>query len=105
MNLCLPYATVYMLSFGMSDVQVGIVTSIYMFSQMISAFLSGAVTDKLGEEEEHSHFRFSGMEYPQHHLGIQPGLLVFCRGCTVQRDDEDNTCGLELSADRRCTQG
>ena len=23
MNLCLPYATVYMLTFGMSDVQVG----------------------------------------------------------------------------------
>jgi len=105
MNLCLPYATVYMLSFGMSDVQVGIVTSIYMFSQDDQCVPVRRCHRQAGEEEEHSHFRFSGMEYPQHHLGIQPGLLVFCRGCTVQRDDEDNTCGLELSADRRCTQG
>ena len=29
------YAPVYMLTFGMSDIKVGIVTSIYMFSQMI----------------------------------------------------------------------
>ena len=36
-NLCLPYATVYMLTFGMSDIEVGIITSIYMFSQMIFA--------------------------------------------------------------------
>ncbi len=48
MNLCLPYATVYMLTFGMNDVQVGIVSSVYMFSQMIFAFLSGAIIDKLG---------------------------------------------------------
>lgn len=51
MNLCLPYATVYMLTFGMNDVQVGIVTSIYMFSQMIFAFLSGAIIDKLGRRK------------------------------------------------------
>ncbi len=48
MNLCLPYATVYMLAFGMGDVQVGIVTSIYMFSQMVFAFLSGVIVDKMG---------------------------------------------------------
>lgn len=51
MNLCLPYATVYMLTFGMSDIQVGIVTSIYMFSQMIFAFLSGAIVDKFGRRK------------------------------------------------------
>lgn len=48
MNLCLPYATVYMLAFGMGDVQVGMVTSIYMFSQMVFAFLSGVIVDKMG---------------------------------------------------------
>ena len=51
MNLCLPYATVYMLTFGMNDVQVGIVSSVYMFSQMIFAFLSGAIIDKLGRRK------------------------------------------------------
>jgi MFS family permease len=50
MNLCLPYASVYMLAFGMSDIEVGIVTSIYMFSQMVFAFLSGAIVDKLGRK-------------------------------------------------------
>ena len=35
MNLCIPYAAVYMLAFGMNDIRIGIVTSIYMFSQMI----------------------------------------------------------------------
>ena len=48
MNLCLPYASVYMLSFGMSDVQVGLIASIYMFSQTIFAFLSGAIIDRYG---------------------------------------------------------
>lgn len=51
MGLCLPYASVYMLTFGMSDSEVGIVSSIYMFSQMIFAFLSGAIVDKLGRRK------------------------------------------------------
>ena len=51
MNLCLPYATVYMLTFGMSDTQVGIVSSVYMFSQMIFAFLAGPIVDKLGRRK------------------------------------------------------
>lgn len=51
MNLCLPYASVYMLAFGMNDVEVGIVTSIYLFSQMIFSFLSGAIVDKLGRRK------------------------------------------------------
>ena len=39
MNLCLPYASVYMLSLGMNDVEVGIISSIYMFSQTIFSIL------------------------------------------------------------------
>jgi MFS family permease len=37
-----------MLTFGMSDIEVGIISSIYMFSQMIFAFLSGVIIDKMG---------------------------------------------------------
>lgn len=48
MNLCLPYASVYMLAFGMSDTEVGLVSSIYMFSQMISSFLAGPLVDRMG---------------------------------------------------------
>jgi len=64
MNLCLPYATVYMLTFGMSDVQVGIVTSIYMFSQMIFAFLSGAIIDKMGRRLSTAVFDFLAWSLP-----------------------------------------
>lgn len=64
MNLCLPYATVYMLSFGMGDVQVGIVTSIYMFSQMICAFLSGAIVDKMGRRKSTMIFDFLAWSIP-----------------------------------------
>jgi MFS family permease len=64
MNLCLPYASVYMLAFGMNDVQVGIVTSIYMFSQMIFAFLSGAIIDKLGRRKSTLIFDFLAWSIP-----------------------------------------
>jgi MFS family permease len=64
MNLCLPYASVYMLSFGMNDVQVGLVTSIYMFSQMICAFLSGAIVDKLGRRKSTMIFDFLAWSLP-----------------------------------------
>jgi len=64
MNLCLPYATVYMLTFGMSDVQVGIVTSVYMFSQMIFAFLSGAIIDKMGRRKSTAIFDFLAWSIP-----------------------------------------
>ena len=64
MNLCLPYASVYMLAFGMSDVQVGIVSSIYMFSQMIFAFLSGAIVDKLGRRKSTAIFDFLSWSVP-----------------------------------------
>jgi MFS family permease len=64
MNLCLPYATVYMLTFGISDLQVGIVTSIYMFSQMIFAFLSGVIIDKMGRRKSTVIFDFLAWSLP-----------------------------------------
>jgi len=53
-----------MLTFGMSDVEVGIVTSIYMFSQMIFAFLSGAIIDKMGRRKSTLIFDFLGWSLP-----------------------------------------
>lgn len=63
-NLCLPYATVFMLALGLSDTQVGLVTSIYMFSQMIFAFLSGAIVDKLGRRKSTAIFDFISWSLP-----------------------------------------
>jgi MFS family permease len=64
MNLCLPYASVYMLALGMNDIQVGIVTSIYMFSQMIFAFLSGVIIDKFGRRKSTAVFDFLAWSLP-----------------------------------------
>jgi len=58
MNLCLPYASVYKLALGLNDVQIGIVASISMFSQMIFAFLSGAIIDKMGRRKSTAIFDF-----------------------------------------------
>ena len=58
MNLCLPYATVYKLALGLSEVQVGIVVSISLFSQMIFAFFSGAIIDKMGRRRSTAVFDF-----------------------------------------------
>lgn len=64
MNLCLPYMSVYMLGFGLNDVQVGVVSSVYMFSQMIFAFLSGAIIDKLGRRKSTVIFDFLSWSLP-----------------------------------------
>ena len=64
MNLCLPYASVYMLALGMSDVEVGIISSIYMFSQMIFAYLSGAIIDKMGRRLSTAIFDFLSWSLP-----------------------------------------
>ena len=47
-NLFIPFATVYMLELGMNDAQIGLLASIGMVLQMVSAFFGGVITDKLG---------------------------------------------------------
>jgi MFS family permease len=58
MNLCLPYASVYMIALGLNDVEIGLVASVYMFTQVIFAFLSGVITDKLGRRRTTAVFDF-----------------------------------------------
>lgn len=77
MNLCLPYATVYMLTFGMSDIEVGIITSIYMFSQMISAFVSGAIIDKMGRRLSTAVFDFIAWSIPSLIWASSQGFWFF----------------------------
>lgn len=47
-NLYGPYASVYMLALGVSDLQIGMIASLGLVSQIIFAFLGGVITDKLG---------------------------------------------------------
>jgi len=58
MNLCIPYASVYMLALGLRDTQVGFVATVYMLSQMVFAFLSGPIVDKLGRRLSTAIFDF-----------------------------------------------
>ena len=46
--LYIPYASLYMVSLGLSDRQIGLVASIGMGCQIFTALLSGAITDKFG---------------------------------------------------------
>ncbi len=48
MMLVLPYASVFMLALGVHDVQIGLLATISMLSQVAFGLLSGVITDKLG---------------------------------------------------------
>ena len=47
-NLFMPLSAVYMVALGLSQVQIGLVASIYLLSQMFASLISGAATDRLG---------------------------------------------------------
>ena len=64
MNLCLPYASVYMLALGLTDSQVGFIATIYMVSQVIFAFWSGPITDKMGRRLATALFDFTAWSIP-----------------------------------------
>jgi MFS family permease len=47
-NLFYPFLSVYMLALGVTDQQIGSIASLGLALQILSAFLSGALTDKFG---------------------------------------------------------
>jgi MFS family permease len=49
-NLYAPFVSVYMLAFGLSDSQIGLITSVGLVLQVFTSLLSGAITDKLGRK-------------------------------------------------------
>ncbi len=49
-NLYSPYVSVYMLALGLTDVQIGLLTSIGLVLQVFWALLSGPITDKWGRK-------------------------------------------------------
>jgi MFS family permease len=64
MNLCFPYASVFMLALGLKDVEIGFVASVYMFVQVIFAFLGGPITDKMGRRKTTAVFDFISWSIP-----------------------------------------
>ncbi len=49
-NLYSPYVSIYMISIGLSESQVGLVASVSLAGQIFVALLSGVITDKLGRK-------------------------------------------------------
>jgi MFS family permease len=49
-NLYAPYVSIYMLSFGLTDSQIGLVTTLGLVCQIFWTLVSGAITDKLGRK-------------------------------------------------------
>jgi len=49
-NLYSPFVAVYMAALALSDMQIGLIASIFMFFRAVSALFSGAITDKLGRK-------------------------------------------------------
>lgn len=49
-NLIAPFATLYMYTQGITDVQIGLILSIAMFVQVFFSFIGGILTDKLGRK-------------------------------------------------------
>ncbi len=50
-NLYSPYVSIYMLAFGMSDSQIGLLVSLGLVLQVFWTLVSGAITDKLGRKK------------------------------------------------------
>ena len=49
-NLYAPYVSIYMLAFGLTDSQIGLITTIGLSFEIVWTLLSGAITDKLGRK-------------------------------------------------------
>jgi MFS family permease len=49
-NLYAPYVSIYMLAFGLTDSQIGLVTSLGLVAEVFWTLLSGSITDKLGRK-------------------------------------------------------
>lgn len=49
-NLIAPFATLYMYTQGITDVQIGLILSIAMFVQVFCSFFGGIITDKMGRK-------------------------------------------------------
>jgi MFS family permease len=64
MNLCLPYASVYMIALGLTGTEIGFIATVYMLSQVLFAFLSGPITDKLGRRRTTAVFDFLAWSIP-----------------------------------------
>jgi MFS family permease len=55
-NLYGPYVSIYMYTLGVTDRQIGLISSIFMISQILFSLLGGIITDKLGRRRTTFYF-------------------------------------------------
>jgi hypothetical protein len=63
-NLYIPYVSVYMLTIGLKDSQIGLITSVAWGLQIIWALLGGVITDKLGRKRSTFYFDLIAWSIP-----------------------------------------
>jgi MFS family permease len=63
-SLYAPYVSVYMLAFGLTDRQIGLISTIGLLGQVFFSLLSGAITDKLGRKRTTFIFDFLSWSIP-----------------------------------------
>lgn len=83
-SLFTPYVSIYMLALGLSDSQVGMVTSISLAGQILFAIFSGIITDKLGRRRATLIFDILGWSVACLIWSAAGGLAWFIAGGLVQ---------------------
>ncbi|MBN1933420.1 MAG: MFS transporter [Anaerolineae bacterium] len=82
-NLYAPYASVYMLSFGIADSQIGLITSIGLVFQIFWTVMSGAITDKLGRKRTTLIFDLVSWSMPCLILAFAQNVAYFAAAAIV----------------------
>ncbi|MBM3494172.1 MAG: MFS transporter [Armatimonadetes bacterium] len=100
-HLFAPYASIYMVALGMSDGQVGLVTSVALAGQIVFALLSGVIADKMGRRRATLVFDIIAWSIPCLIWAAAQNMMWFVVGGLVNsvRRVPDNTWNLLLVED------
>ena len=82
-NLYAPYVSVYMLSLGLTDGQIGLVTTIGLVCQILWMLISGAITDKLGRKRTTLIFDLISWSIPCIIWAVAQDFTYFCVAAVV----------------------
>lgn len=82
-NLYAPYVSVYMLAFGLTDSQIGLVTSIGLVAEVFWTSLGGSITDKLGRKRTTLIFDTLSWSVPCLIWAFAQNMTYFCVAALV----------------------
>ncbi len=82
-NLYAPYVSVYMLALGLTDSDIGLITSLGLAVQVISSLLSGAIADKLGRKRTTLIFDLISWSIPTLIWAVAQNFTYFLVGAVI----------------------